>query len=161
MGVNRVDYGGDTLIDLTQDTVTAASLLAGFTAHGADGEAITGTASASGAHIAETTKSLSSNATSIAFTGLSAQPKAFMLIATTQITVSSTYYVSSVMSDGTNTYGAYVRKGSGGSSSAYQYVSSSYFSWTYSNGTLTVKTQSSTYGGYFKSSVTYRLIYIY
>lgn len=160
MGVNRVDYGGDTLIDLTQDTVTAASLLAGFTAHGADGEAITGTASASGAHIAETTKSLTSNATSIAFTGLSAQPKAFMLIATTQITVSSTYYVSSVMSNGTDTYGAYVRKGSG-SSSAYQYVSSSYFSWTYSNGTLTVKTQSSTYGGYFKSSVTYRLIYIY
>ena len=79
MGVNRVNYGGDTLIDLTQDTVTAASLLAGFTAHGADGEAITGTASASGAHIGETTKSLSSNATSIAFTGLSAQPKAFML----------------------------------------------------------------------------------
>lgn len=83
MGVNRVDYGGDTLIDLTRDTVTAASLLAGFTAHGADGEAITGTASGSGAQIAETTKSLSSNATSIAFTGIPAQPKAFMLIATT------------------------------------------------------------------------------
>ena len=159
MGVNRVDYGGDTLVDLTRDTVTASSLLVGFTAHGADGEIITGTAS--GANIAETTKSPSSNATSIAFTGLAAQPKAFMLIATTQITVSSTYYVSSVMSDGTNTYGAYVRKGSGGSSSAYQHVSSSYFSWTYSNGTLTVKTQSSTNGGNFKSGVTYRLIYIY
>ena len=161
MGVNRVDYGGNTLIDLTGDTVTAQSLLAGFTAHGADGEAIIGTATGGGTHVGNKTKSLSSNATSISFTGLEAQPKAFMLIATTQITVSSTYYVSSVMSDGTNTYGAYFRKGSGGSSSAYQYVSSSYFSWEYSNGTLTVRTSSSTNGGYFKSSVTYRLIYVY
>ena len=47
MGVNRVDYGGNTLVDLTRDTVTAASLLAGFTAHGADGEIITGSQSLS------------------------------------------------------------------------------------------------------------------
>lgn len=159
MAVNRVDYGGNTLIDLSADTVTADALLSGFTAHGADGELITGTAD--GVHVASTTKAPSSNATSIAFTGLAAQPKAFMLIATTQISLSSTYYVTAVTSNGTNNYGTYVRKGSGGGSSAYNYVSSSYFSWTYENGTLTVKTQSSTYGGYFKSSVTYRLIYVY
>lgn len=159
MAVNRVDYGGNTLIDLSADTVTADALLSGFTAHGADGELITGTAD--GVHVASATKAPSSNATSIAFTGLAAQPKAFMLIATTQISLSSTYYVTAVTSNGTNTYGTYVRKGSGGGSSAYNYVSSSYFSWTYENGTLTVKTQSSTYGGYFKSSVTYRLIYVY
>lgn len=159
MAVNRVDYGGSTLIDLTADTVTADSLLSGFTAHGADGEPIIGTAD--GVHVASATKAPSSNATSISFSGLAAQPKAFMLIATTQITLSSTYYVTAVTSDGTNTYGTYVRKGSGSSSSAYNYVSSSYFSWTYSNGTLTVKSQSSNSGGNFKSSVTYRLIYIY
>lgn len=34
---------GEVLIDLTGDTVEAAKLLAGFTAHGADGEPVTGT----------------------------------------------------------------------------------------------------------------------
>ena len=153
MGVSKVAFDGDTLIDLTGDTVTAESLLLGFTAHGADGEAIIGTAE-KGFKVGVTTKSLSGNATSISFTGLSGQPKAFMLIATTQITLATTYYVTGVSCSGPTTYGTYVRKGSG-SNSAYSYVSSSYFSWTYENGTLTVKTQSSTYGGYFKSSVTY------
>ena len=43
MAVNKVEYAGNTLIDLTGDTVTAATLKAGVTAHGADGEPITGT----------------------------------------------------------------------------------------------------------------------
>ena len=42
MAVNRVDYGGNTLIDLTADTVTSDSLLSGFTAHGANGEPVIG-----------------------------------------------------------------------------------------------------------------------
>ena len=45
MAISRVDFGGRTLMDLTNDTVTSASLLAGYTAHGADGEPILGTAS--------------------------------------------------------------------------------------------------------------------
>ena len=49
MAVNRVDYGGNTLVDLTADTVTAATLLQGRTAHGADGEPITGTLDPGGA----------------------------------------------------------------------------------------------------------------
>ena len=43
MAINKVIYGGNTLIDLTGDTVTADKLLADYTAHGKDGEAITGT----------------------------------------------------------------------------------------------------------------------
>ena len=43
MAYNKVIYGGNTLIDLTGDTVDAAHLLTGYTAHGKDGEAITGT----------------------------------------------------------------------------------------------------------------------
>lgn len=43
MGVSKVVYGGNTLIDLTTDTIEAAKLLSGYTAHGADGETITGT----------------------------------------------------------------------------------------------------------------------
>lgn len=41
--VNKVVYGGTTLIDLTGDTVTASSLASGITAHDKSGAAITGT----------------------------------------------------------------------------------------------------------------------
>lgn len=45
MAYSKVIYGGKTLIDLTSDTVSADKLLTGITAHGADGEQITGTCS--------------------------------------------------------------------------------------------------------------------
>ena len=41
--ISKVIYGGQTLIDLTNDTVTADKLLTGITAHGADGAVVTGT----------------------------------------------------------------------------------------------------------------------
>lgn len=41
--INKVIYGGRTLIDLTSDTVTADKLLKDITAHAADGTVITGT----------------------------------------------------------------------------------------------------------------------
>lgn len=41
--ISKVVYGGETLIDLTADTVKAEHLIKGYTAHGADGEIITGT----------------------------------------------------------------------------------------------------------------------
>ena len=44
MAINKVIYGGNTLIDLTADTVIAAALLEGYTAHDRSGAAITGTA---------------------------------------------------------------------------------------------------------------------
>ena len=43
MAVNKVEYGGSTLIDLTSDTVTADNLLSGYTAHDKTGTLITGT----------------------------------------------------------------------------------------------------------------------
>ena len=42
MAINKVVYGGESLIDLTGDTVTADKLLSGITAHGKDGELVTG-----------------------------------------------------------------------------------------------------------------------
>lgn len=42
--INRVDFGGTTLIDLTKDTVTADKMYKGATAHASDGTVITGTA---------------------------------------------------------------------------------------------------------------------
>lgn len=43
MAINKVVYGGETLIDLTNDTVTASDLLVGKKAHDKTGEVITGT----------------------------------------------------------------------------------------------------------------------
>lgn len=44
MGINKVQYGNTVLIDLTSDTVTAAMLMQGYTAHDRTGALITGTA---------------------------------------------------------------------------------------------------------------------
>ena len=44
MGINKVQYGNTTLIDLTNDTVTADKLIQGYTAHDRTGAVITGTA---------------------------------------------------------------------------------------------------------------------
>lgn len=41
--VNKVVYGGKTLIDLTADTITAEDLIAGVTAHDKSGASIVGT----------------------------------------------------------------------------------------------------------------------
>ena len=46
MGKSKVVYGEQVLIDLTADTITADKLWHGYTAHGADGEPITGTLTA-------------------------------------------------------------------------------------------------------------------
>lgn len=43
MANNKIIYFGETLIDLTSDTVTADKILTGFTAHDKSGEIITGT----------------------------------------------------------------------------------------------------------------------
>lgn len=42
MGKSKIIYNGQVLIDLTQDTIKADKLLKGYTAHGADGEVVTG-----------------------------------------------------------------------------------------------------------------------
>lgn len=42
MAINKIVYGGNTLIDLTSDTVAAENLLSGFTAHDRSGTIITG-----------------------------------------------------------------------------------------------------------------------
>lgn len=49
MAINRVDYGGNTLIDLTVDTLESAEqLLKGIIAHAKDGSVITGLMEAGG-----------------------------------------------------------------------------------------------------------------
>lgn len=48
MGISKVEYYGNTLLDLTQDTVTPETLAEGVTAHNAAGELITGTMAGGG-----------------------------------------------------------------------------------------------------------------
>lgn len=43
MSVNKVEIGGETVLDLTSDTVTSDNLAYGITAHGTNGEVIVGT----------------------------------------------------------------------------------------------------------------------
>lgn len=43
MAINKIIYGGETLIDLTADTVSADKVLTGITFHGKDGVKTTGT----------------------------------------------------------------------------------------------------------------------
>lgn len=42
MAYNKIIYNGNTLIDLTEDTISATDVLAGETFHGADGESASG-----------------------------------------------------------------------------------------------------------------------
>lgn len=55
MAVNKVEINGEVKLDLTQDTVTAAKLAQGETAHDASGEIIIGTMTAPQLQIAVTT----------------------------------------------------------------------------------------------------------
>lgn len=52
--VNKVVYGGQTLIDISDTTATADKILQGYTAYGADGQKLTGTASGGGSVTWET-----------------------------------------------------------------------------------------------------------
>lgn len=45
MGVNKVNYGSTTLLDISNDTVTASTLLSGSTAHDNTGAQISGAVS--------------------------------------------------------------------------------------------------------------------
>lgn len=63
MGVSKVNFGGDTLIDLTNDSVDAASLLKGTTAHNAAGEQIVGALDVKGTFYVTLTKGNGNSAT--------------------------------------------------------------------------------------------------
>ena len=84
MGVNRVDFGGNTLIDLTGDPLeTAEQLLKGIIAHAKDGSVITGLMEAGGGggiNATAGTITVSSDANNYVLThGLGEVPKFFVI----------------------------------------------------------------------------------
>lgn len=217
MAINKVVYGGNTLVDLTSDTVTANKILSGYTAHDKSGASITGSIpnrgtgvisianvddaveEANGAYydyllvsLDATEKSKivpenikegvsilgvqgsynppsgdtlfvgemtvgSSNATSISFTGLPAEPKAFAVIKMGDLTSASTRYILDVWYTGEIGMRNHTAYKNGSTTTIYTYMTMTY---TYSNGTLTIKTASTSNTGYFKGSATHRLIAI-
>lgn len=104
----------------------------------------------------------SSNSTNISFS-VEGEPKFFSVQLDAQQYLSTTRTVVNVNCDGNTCYGIYAY------SSGYSWMggtntlaySDSYFSYTYSNGTLTISTQSATNGGNFIANAAYRLIYGY
>ena len=135
---------------------TAEDLMSGKQLIDADGNVVFGSYTPPIITTGETSTKLTSNNTTITFTGLTGEPTMFTIFPLGNITLGTTRYVTNVSYDGTTTHGVYgYRSGQSGTS----YYSQSYFTWTYDNGTLTVKTSSTTNGGYFSSSVTYQLNY--
>lgn len=124
---------------------------------------VNGTYEGASATVATTTKAVgTSNVSSLAFT-VSGKPKMFAVqlllnSSGSYLTNSSTstYLVSSVISNGTNVYTTANRYNSSGTRAAREYYYTT-GSFSYSNGTLTVNAGN----GYFAANQTYRLIYVY
>lgn len=94
-----------------------------------------------------------SGATSVSFTGLTAEPEYFTVMFTGSFGTSSGYTrTMAVVYDGSSTYG--LEMGSGA-------VASTNWSYTYTSGTLTVSSSSSSAGGYFHQPGYYELCAVY
>lgn len=119
MAINKVEYYGNTLIDLTEDTVTPETLSAGVTAHNAKGEKITGTMQGgSGGVIVDGIPSNYAKVDYIQFNGNQAIDTGFICNQNTKIKVlftresSSSQYLYGIVSTGnTASFTAYIASG--------------------------------------------------
>ena len=92
-----------------------------------------------------------SGATSITFTGLSDEPSCWSCVFTSNFSTSSGYTrVMAIVNDGSSTYG--MEMGSGA-------LATSNWTSSYSNGSLTIISQSTSAGGYFHQPGNYHLTY--
>ena len=160
------DNGYYGLATVTVAAVTSSidsDIIAGNIKSGVSILGVTGSYTGATATVASTTATVgSSNASSLAFT-VSGSPKMFAVQLSLsssgsylQNSSTSTYYVSSVIGDGSNVYTTAYRYNSSGTRAARQYYYTT-GSKSYSNGTFTVTAGN----GSFAASQTYRLIYVY
>lgn len=118
-------------------------------------------ASSGSATVKTGSATLSATGNSISFTGLTGTPVAWFIKCTTQMSSGSTtyYYIVDMRYNGTNTQGTLFRMGS----TRRTQSQTSGYSYTYSNGTLTISstaTSASSTPGYFYNG-TYELTYVY
>lgn len=93
--VNKVTVNNVTIIDLTEDTVTADTLMQGYTAHDKSGALITGTATGGGGTEAGTVTQDQNG-----YLVLDDDPPAGPTLVTKSITANGTYNASSDSADG-------------------------------------------------------------
>ena len=155
--------GTATFTDVTDTTAAASDVASGKYFYTAAGVRTAGTSSGGGSSWAIDTKTLSNSsntATSLSFTDMKGQPRAFFLRCTTQMQSGSTtyYYVSNMRYNGTNTQGNAFRMGG----TRQVTVVTSGYSWSYSHNTLTVSSSGSrtaSPGSFYNGN--FELTYIY
>lgn len=150
--------------DVTDTTASASDVATDKYFYTASGVRTAGTNSGGGGGGASIGKKSLSNsdatATSISFTDLEGEPIAFFVRCTTSLSRSSSYrhyYVATMEYDGTSTKGNRWYRYNG----QFSNITSGY-SYTYSNGTLTLKSsgnQTTSPGSFYNG--TYELVYIY
>lgn len=155
--------GNASFFDVSDTTATAADVSTGKYFYTSAGVLTQGTNSGGGGewHVGTSTMSNpDATNTSISFTGLSGTPRAFWVRSTSTLTRNSSYkyyYVATMRYNGTNTAGNrwYMYNGQ------FYNITTGY-SYTYSNGTLTLSSSGSRTAspGSFYSG-TYELTYIY
>ncbi len=159
--------GAQTVKAVTTTNLTAENIKSGVVIKIGDSTdddcvtSVTGSYTGGSASIGTKTTTNSDNTvTSLSFSSLSGTPKAFFLRCTSQLTRSSSYsyyYIVSMRYNGTNTTGNYWRMSNG-----TFYNDTSHYSYTYSNGTLTLSSSAgrgSAGGSFYNGS--YELVYIY
>lgn len=137
---NKIIYGGNTILDLTEDTVTRAKVLSGTTFHLPSGVQATGMLSSLPVATATTT---GSTTRTLSFTDLTKQPSWFMMICSSTNTTARNNRVQHMLYDGTTTTTYYTNSSTAGSIA----TSTSYGSFTYSSGTLTITVDTTPYLG--------------
>lgn len=159
--VNKVIYGGNTLIDLTSDTVTAADVASGKTFHLANGAQATGTASGGGTMSSKSSTGSSFDGLSLSFTNLSREPSWFAVVITSNDHYDayiSNLFVCSIVYDGATTQGYfYVAGGNRGEAGGIYEVDVTV---AYSNGTLTLSNPNVEGTDVYFFDATYTLYYM-
>lgn len=151
---------------VSQTNLSAGNIKSGTTISISNGStnlwSVTGTYGGGGGASVGTASMTNNNnqATTISFTNLSGSPIAFFVRLTTQISRNSSnryYYVENVAYNGISTVGRYFYQYSGQLTN-----DTTHYSYTYSNGTLTITTsgsRSAAGGSFYNGS--YELIYVY